>query len=124
MPYSKKFEHLPLPLKIIGKAKFDSFTVKDNETTAFNKKNYQVHSDNLSYQSRKLTNYWQNINYEGNENNLHLIHHGIPLILEIDPNTNVDFLRNLGFEVICDLTDGFVIVSSEDIDLAEFLHKT
>lgn len=41
---------------------------------------------------------------------------GIPILLEIDPSANISFLNGLGFEVVCELDEGFIIVATEDID--------
>ena len=55
--------------------------------------------------------------------NLPTIAGGVPFLLEIEPTTDVEFLRGLGFEVVCDLDEGFIVVSSEQTDLEDFLQK-
>lgn len=46
---------------------------------------------------------------------------GIPLLLRIDPSLDLDDLRRqFDFEIVSEQEDGFVIVASEDVDLAAF----
>ena len=58
------------------------------------------------------------------EDHLPKIETGIPILLEIDPTVDVEFLRGLGFEIICELPEGFIIVATEDIDLTILNEKT
>jgi hypothetical protein len=48
---------------------------------------------------------------------------GIPFLLEIDPDSDVEFLRGLGFEIVCSLEDGYIVVASDDADLVTFNAK-
>ena len=57
------------------------------------------------------------------EEDLPEIQVGIPILLEIEPSSNIEFLRGLGFEIVCEIEDGFIIVASEDIDLTRFNQK-
>lgn len=49
---------------------------------------------------------------------------GIPILLEIDPNNDVSFLKGLGFEVVSELENGYVIVSNGDMNFATLNMKT
>ena len=33
---------------------------------------------------------------------------GIPILLEIEPSSNIEFLRGLGFEIVCEIEDAFI----------------
>ena len=123
MPATNKFMHLPFPSKKTGKAKYPQTPVPGKQATVQNKNNRQMHRDNLRSQAQGLSRFWQDRKGERSQQNLPTIAGGIPFLLEIEPTTDVEFLRGLGFEVVCDLAEGFIVVSSEQIDLADFLQK-
>lgn len=33
----------------------------------------------------------------------------------LDPSADIDFLRGLGFEIVCEIEEGFIIVATEDV---------
>ena len=123
MSSSKDFMHLPFPAKTTGKAKYPRRTVPGKENTTQNKANRQTHSGNLRSQAQVLSRFWQDRKNTRQNQNLPTIPGGVPFLLEIEPSTDVEFLRGLGFEVVCDLEEGFIVVSSEQTDLADFLQR-
>ena len=123
MAGTKDFIHLPLPLKKPGKAKYPQTLVPGKQATVQNKQNRQGHSNALRTQAQGLSRFWQNRKDERIQKNLPTIESGVPFLLEIEPTTDVEFLRSLGFEIVCDLAEGFIVVSSEQTDLADFLEK-
>ncbi len=117
------FMHLPFPLKKNGQARYPQTPVPDKQATALNKQNRQAHHDNLHSQAQGLSRFWQDRKSARSQQNLPIIAGGVPFLLEIEPTTDVEFLRGLGFEVVCDLDEGFIVVSSEQTNLADFLQK-
>lgn len=123
MADAKNFMHLPLPVKKTGKAKYPQTPIDGEQTTVRNRQNRQAHHDGLRTQAQGLSRFWQDRKNTRVNQNLPTIDGGIPFLLEIEPTTDVEFLRGLGFEVVCDLDEGFIVVSSEQTDLADFLQK-
>lgn len=117
------FIHLPFPLKKAGLAKYPQTPIPGKQTTNRNKQNRQAHRNSLHSQVQGLSRFWQDRKDVRNQQNLPTIAGGIPFLLEIEPTTDVEFLRGLGFEVVCDLEEGFIVVSSEQTDLNDFLQK-
>ena len=123
MANTNDFVHLPLPIKKRGSARYPQTHVPGKQITAHNKQNRQAHSSSLRSRAQDLSRFWQNRRNERNNLNLPTIESGIPFLLEIEPTTDIEFLRGLGFEIVCDLEEGFIVVSSEQTDLADFLQK-
>lgn len=123
MPDTKNFKHLPFPGKKIGIPKYPKRNVPDFSKTAENKLKRQDHYNNLNMQVQRMSRFWQDRKSELQRKNLNVIPGGVPFLLEIDPTSDVDFLRGLGFEIVCDLDEGFIVVSSEQTDLSTFSQK-
>ena len=123
MPNTKDFMHLPFPTKKTGKAAYPPTPRSGEEKTAQNRANRQTHGNNLKSQVRVLSRFWEDRKTSRQNQNLPVIAGGVPFLLEIEPTTDVDFLRGLGFEIVCDLDEGFIVVSSAQTDLAAFLEK-
>ncbi|MGL6196919.1 MAG: S8 family peptidase [Thermoguttaceae bacterium] len=117
------FMHLPFPAKQTGKAKLNPNPNNGGETTQNNRQNRQAHGNSLRSQARGLSRFWEDRRATRQSQNLPTIAGGVPFLLEIEPTTDVDFLRGLGFEIVCDLEEGFIVVSSEQTDLADFQQK-
>jgi len=123
MAGTKDFMHLPLPLKENGKAYFRRPIIPPQPQTTQNQQNRQSHGSDLKRSAADLSKFWNKRRNERIQQNLPTINGGIPFLLKIDPTTDVDFLSGMGFEVVCDLDDGFVVVASEDVDLNFFQQK-
>lgn len=123
MASTKDFMHLPLPLKADGRAFYRRPTMPPQVQTAQNQQNRQTHGGNLKKSASDLSKFWNNHRNERKQQNLPTIEGGIPFLLQIDPSTDVGFLYGLGFEVVCDLDDGFIVVASDDADLNLFQQK-
>lgn len=123
MPEANNFIHLPFPLKKKGQARYPQTPIPGKQITNQNKQNRQAHRNSLYSQSQTLSRFWQDRKDARNQQNLPTIAGGIPFLLEIEPTTDVEFLRGLGFEVVCDLEEGFIVVSTEQTDLNDFLVK-
>ena len=107
----------------MDKQSIQKHTPPGKQNTAQNKKNRPAHSGNLRSRAQELSRFWQERRNERQTQDLPVIDGGVPFLLEIEPTTDVEFLRTLGFEIVCDLDEGFIVVSSEQTDLAQFLEK-
>lgn len=122
MAEHKDFSHLPLPFLYRGKPKLHGFP-SSFEKTKHNRANRVHHGQYLKSRSSELSRFWKERRINRLEEDLPEIQVGIPILLEIEPSNNIEFLRGLGFEIVCELEDGFIIVASEDIDLTRFNQK-
>lgn len=123
MATQTNFEHLPLAAQKNGVFRSRPISIQGDQTTASNKQNRQQHRDSLFTQAQRLSRFWHERQNERQEHNLITIPGGVPFLLEIEPTADVEFLRGLGFEIVCDLDEGFIIVSSLQTDLNDFLQK-
>lgn len=123
MTDNSSFTHLPLPLLYQGKPKFHGGGLQSIQTRK-NVVNRNSHGGYIKRRSADLSRFWKERRAERLENSLPEIETGIPVLLEIDPSTNIDFLRGLGFEIVCEIEEGFIIVASEDVDLTILNEKT
>lgn len=123
MPGTNDFMHLSLPVKKDGEWKLPQTPVPGKETTTQNKSNRSGHQQAIRTQAQQLSRFWQERQDARINQSLPTVAGGVPFLLEIEPTTDVEFLRGLGFEVVCDLDEGFIVVSSEQTNLADFLQK-
>lgn len=117
MADNNDFTHLPLPLLFQGKPKLHGGGGVSDQTRV-NTANRITHGGYIKQRSVELSRFWKERRAERTENGLPNLETGIPILLEIDPSTNIDFLRGLGFEIVCEVEEGFIIVATEDIDLS------
>ena len=117
MAENNDFTHLPLPLLFQGKPKLHGGHTESAQTKR-NTANRIAHGDYVKRRSAELSRFWKERRAERAENALPEIETGIPILLEIDPSADVDFLRGLGFEIVCEIEEGFIIVATEDVDLS------
>ncbi|MDD4803089.1 MAG: hypothetical protein PHF24_09155 [Syntrophomonas sp.] len=119
---SGNFSHLPLPLVLRGIPKlFGGGTPSDR--TVQNKNNRPEHGAYIKRRSAELLRFWKERRDERAGHNLPEIAGGIPLLLEIDPEVDIEFLRGLGFEIVAELEDGFIIVATDDVDFSTLNEK-
>lgn len=116
------FSHLPLPLLFKGKPKLSGHGNRSEQTTV-NRNNRVHHGQYLKQRSSELSHFWKERRASRLEDNLPAINAGIPILLEIDPSSDIEFLRGLGFEIVCELEDGFIIVATEDVDFTKLNQK-
>jgi hypothetical protein len=121
MPEQHNFEHLPLLLRHQGRARLQGGGSQSPQTRA-NKNARQAHSDSLRNASQSLTANWEQRKAQRQEQALPVIPQGIPILLQVDPSLDLDVLRDkFSFEIVAEQEEGYVIVASEDIELAPFL---
>ena len=100
------FPHLPLLCKKKGHPKLRP-GYNSSAKTANNNIKRQEHRDKLISEAGNLSRFWQERKQRQSlVSSVNTIAAGIPFLLEIDPDTDVDFLRGLGFEIVCDLEEG------------------
>jgi len=117
MAENNQFAHLPLPLLFQGKPKLRGFGAVSDQTRR-NTANRINHGGYVKRRSAELSRFWKERRAERSENALPEIETGIPILLEIDPAADIDFLRGLGFEIVCEIEEGFIIVATEDVNLS------
>lgn len=122
MAEKNDFTHLPLPLLFQGKPKLRGGGAVSAQTKR-NTANRIAHGSYVKRRSAELSRFWKERRAERSENALPEIETGIPILLEIDPSADIDFLRGLGFEIVCEIEEGFIIVATEDVDLSTLNEK-
>jgi hypothetical protein len=121
MPDQHNFQHLPLLLRHQGRARLRGFGKPSPQTRANNDAR-QAHSTALSTAAASLSTTWKERKAQREEQNLPVIKEGIPILLQIDPSLELDALRaKFAFEIVAKQEEGYVIVASEDIEIAPFL---
>jgi hypothetical protein len=121
MPGEHNFEHLPLLLRYQGRARLRGGGTQSPQTRA-NKNARQAHSAALLTASQALSTNWQDRKAQRQIQALPIIPEGIPILLQVDPGLDLDVLRDkFAFEIVAEQEEGYVIVASEDIELAPFL---
>ncbi len=116
------FDHLPLPLLLSGIPKIlggGSSSEKTNQNLLARDK----HGSYLKRRSSELSRFWKERRNERENKGLPRIVGGIPLLLEIDTDVDIEFLRGLGFEIVAELEDGFIIVATNDADFGTLNEK-
>ena len=121
MPGQHNFEHLPLLLRYRGIALLRGFGTPSPQTVA-NRNARQGHSDALRTSGQTLSANWQERRDQRQRQDLPVIPEGIPILLQVDPSLDLDVLREkFAFEIVAEQEEGFVIVASQDIEIAPFL---
>lgn len=121
MPPSHSFQHLPLLRRYQGSALIRGGGKQAHQTRA-NRQNAAQHSGSLQGSAANFTSTWQTRQKQRNQQGLPVVPEGIPILLQVDPNLDLDVLRDkFGFEIVSEQEDGFVIVASEDLQLSAFL---
>ena len=121
MPENRDFSHLPLPFLYRGKPKLRGFN-SPSERTNRNRNNRAHHGEYLKRRSSELSRFWKERRINRLEEDLPEIQVGIPILLEIEPSSNIEFLRGLGFEIVCEIEDGFIIFLCAVTLLLRYMH--
>jgi hypothetical protein len=123
MPGAHNFEHLPLLLRYQGKARLRGGGDPSPQTLANKGAQRQGHSVALETAAQALSANWQarKATRQASGQALPEIPAGIPILLRIDTGLDLDILRaKFQFEIVAEQEEGYVIVASEDIQLAAF----
>ena len=122
MPAGHNFQHLPLILRERGAARLTGRGSVSDQTRE-NQSNRATHSSHLRISSSSVVSRRQQTDAQRTSESLPDLPPGIPLLLEVDPGLDIDLLRRyFSFEIVSEEEDGFVIVASDDINLAEFVN--
>lgn len=116
MADSSGFIHLPLPMILQGKPKLHGGGTP-SQTTSRNRDNRVNHGAYLKRRTGELSRFWTERRADRVQQQLPEIETGIPILLEIDPSADIGFLRGLGFEIVCEIEEGYIIVATDDVDL-------
>lgn len=121
MPNGHNFEHLPLLLRYQGRARLRGFGTPSPQTVA-NRNARQAHSATLRAAAQSLTTNWRGRRDARERQELPIIPAGIPILIQVDPSLDLDVLRErFAFEIVAEQEEGYVIVASEDIEIAPFV---
>jgi len=121
MPGQHNFEHLPLILRERGRAKLKPGGKASLQTIA-NRNARKAHSTALTTAAQSLKTNWETIKTQSAEQGVPIIPRGIPILLKIDPQLDLDVLREkFEFEIVAEQEEDYVIVAAEDIELAPFI---
>ncbi len=121
MPGEHNFEHLPLVLRERGRAKLKGGGNPSPQTIA-NRNARGAHSVSLTTSAQSLKTNWETIKTQSAEQGVPIIPQGIPILLKIDPQLDLDVLREkFEFEIVAEQEEGYVIVAAEDIELTPFI---
>ncbi|WP_136513995.1 S8 family peptidase [Geomonas edaphica] len=123
MPPDVEFQHLPLPFVLSDRA---FLTGGGNQPEQFvnNKANRIQHGTTLATAARTVVGHWDERRRLRTGQELPPLPAGVPILLKIEPDSDLDFLRStFGFEIVSEQEDGFVIVASDQLDLAAFVEK-
>ena len=120
MPPTYQFEHLSLlcrdrsPANIRGGG-------KESDLAKQNKNNRGGHSGKLTRNASSASSAWKTQRAARDAAGAPVLPNRMPLLLQIDPNLDLTFLREkVSFEIVAEQPDGYVIVATEDIDLVAF----
>jgi Subtilase family len=120
---SQSFPHLRFVSRTKGRAKLAGGG-KTSEQTRQNKTDRAAHSAAMSGAADTALLNWKQQQEERERQGLPALAAGVPLLLQIDPGLDLDQLRSqLGFEIVSEEEDGFVIVASSELDLALLMRK-
>jgi Subtilase family len=121
MPPNHRFQHLPLLMRYQGAALLRGGGKQALETKA-NRADYASHAGTLSGSASSVSGSWQARQDQREKDQLPVVPAGLPVLLKVDPGLDLDILREkFGFEIVSEQEDGYVIVASEDLKLADLL---
>jgi hypothetical protein len=122
MPGEHNFEHLPLVLRDQGRAKLSGGGQSSPQTIANKGADRQLHSIALANAAQMMKANWETVRTESVERGVPIISPGVPLLLKVDPQLDLDVLREkFDFEIVAEQEEGYVIVAAEDIELTPLL---
>jgi len=121
MAQTNTFPHLSLPLIIRERARLNGGgDTPDQEH--YNKEHRAEHSLKLKNSAQSAISFWSNRLQERINENLPAVPANIPLFLRVDPDSDLEYLRHFfKLEIVSEQDDGYIIVASEEIDMATFM---
>lgn len=122
MPGAHNFEYLPLIRTFKGPAKLRGGGKPSPQTIA-NRNARQAHSLTLDTAAQAFSANWlaRKAERQAAGEALPDLPSGVPILLQVDPGLDLDALRQkFAFEIVAEQEEGYVIVASEDIQIAPF----
>lgn len=120
MPPTHRFEHLPLLIRFRGPANIRGGG-NESDQAKRNKADRAGHSGTLAGRAAAASGAWQTQRTARDAAGAPSLPDRMPLLLQIDPNLDLTFLREkVSFEIVAEQADGYVIVATEDVDLVAF----
>jgi hypothetical protein len=122
MSGAHNFEYLPLIRTFKGPARLRGGGDPSPQTIA-NKNARQAHSNTLDTAAQAFSAAWEARKAERQAAGAALpdLPSGVPILLQVDPGLDLDVLRQkFAFEIVAEQEEGYVIVASEDIQIAPF----
>lgn len=117
------FPHLSVPLIIKDRARLRGGGERGDEEN-YNRSHRSEHSSSLFQKASDAINYWQQKQVEREAEARPSLPQGIPLFLRVEPDTDIEFLKNFfELEIISEFDDGYVIVASQEIELSALFTK-
>lgn len=117
MPPTRGFQHLPLLLRVKGRAKLQGGGDQSSATRA-NRVNFAAHAGQLTSAALAKSNDWKSRQVARQQQGLPDLAKNMPVLLQMDPGFDIDILREkFAFEIVSEQEDGFVIVAAADVDL-------
>jgi hypothetical protein len=116
------YSHLPLPFKIKDRPYLTGGGYP-SPTTLQNQTNRSGHGGYLTHRATSIRDTWKQKIELRDHQGLPSLPLAIPILLQIDPDLDSDFLRSFGFEIVSEQEDGFVVIATEDIDMNLFQEK-
>ncbi len=109
----QEYPHLPFIGIELDRAKLRPGG-RSSAQTLENKNNRVQHSELLRKQLDHFNAWWGEQKKQRHADNLP-VQDGIPLWVRVDPaKSNADFLRGMGFEIVSEEDDGFILVAAND----------
>lgn len=116
-----RFPHLSLPLIVRERARLGGGG-KPSVQESYNKTHREEHSANLKVAAEAAIESWSNRLQKRAAEQLPVIPSNIPLFVRVDPDSDIEFLRHFfKLEIVSEQDDGYIIVASEEVDMATFL---
>ena len=114
------FPHLAIVEVRRGPARLTGYRDPD-ERAAANRGNRAAHAEQLIAGLGRVADHRREALLHREEAGLPAIPGGVPFLVQVTDSSVLDFLaKKLGIEVVAEFSDGFVIVASEDVELAKF----
>ncbi len=114
------FPHLSFQVVHEGRARLTGGG-KTGEREKLNRADRPHHADGLRNSVAALSARWRMLDVERTNFNLPDLPTGKPLVLLVEEDSDVEFLRSaFGFEIISEEEHGYVLVSAEDLDFEDF----
>ena len=120
-----EFQHLNIVQIVHGDAKLSGRGGSSQATSDNKKQNRQKHSRYVAKKAAKIGDYRKKHIQDRKSKQLPDLPYDTPVLLKLDPKTyDIDFLHEMfDFEIISEHEDGYVILSSPEVDLSAFHAK-